>query len=359
MAYIKLGPKGDYFASARLGLYLSGANASYIDDSILYGVLRNFLLTGFFVLIEKHEFDNIKIDRRELRNIPLQYVGVNQPTIIEPILDIKSEPPNLASTGDRYLVWSNPTGEWAGYKGYIAEFDGSSWIFHTPKNGWTIPVYNLGISIHYSGTYPSGTWDITDNEITQLHVIVQTPEPGTEPIDENWATRTWVLQQILLETTTRIAADNYLLTLINNLTQNTNYPKAFQVEIADEGDYFEGTNVELALQELGSDLKGVNQNLTQLTQLYNNLNTIVQQLISNNNQNGTLALMYLDTDIVAYGHGLGYIPNWGLYEFIPDGSTTIGPNLILKSVVAQADVTLSNITISFPKKHNLVLILGR
>ena len=65
MAYIKLGPIGDYFASARLGIYLSAGNAQQVEDSLLETTLKNFLLTGFFVLIEKHEFENIRINLRE------------------------------------------------------------------------------------------------------------------------------------------------------------------------------------------------------------------------------------------------------------------------------------------------------
>src|SRR5690606_14373932 len=78
MAYIKLGPIGDYFASNRLGIYLNTQNASQVSDAILYTRLSNFLLTGFIVEIEKFEYDNIKIEQRTFNNLPLVVVPIHE-----------------------------------------------------------------------------------------------------------------------------------------------------------------------------------------------------------------------------------------------------------------------------------------
>lgn len=195
MAYIKLGPNGDYFNSNKLGITLVEGNAAYVTDEVLYSTLYNFLLTGFFILIEKHEFDNIKVDRRAIRSIPLQYVGVNQHEYQEPVIDFINNPPEGASPGDRYIVGREPTGVWQGYRNTIVEYRDDAWQQIIPKEGLIIPIYNLGISTTYKGTNPSGDWDISDDRLSSLRGITNQSTPQTE---QEYATRAWVIDQISL-----------------------------------------------------------------------------------------------------------------------------------------------------------------
>lgn len=368
MSYIKLGPIGDYFGSSRLGLYLTPGNAAQIDDGILYSTLSKFLLTGFFVLIDKHEFENIKIDRRAIRGIPLQFVGVNQPTIIEPVIDYLNSPPADATIGDRYIIGNNPTGVWSNLRGMVVQFTGNDsdnpWQQIRPKEGNIIPIYNLGISTTYTGTYPSGSWNLTDRRINELKVSFNEILESDSEDDIPWATRAWVTQQINIEANNRIDGYVYLLQIIQNIqstpqTQN----KAVNVSIEDLGNYFQANNVEMALMELGSDLKTTKENLGTLTLAYQQLSNQVQQLIGSGGGSGssfsTRAYLYLGVTSINLGHLMGRIPIWQLYKFTPTGSDTVSANTVLSGVIAQPyRLTYNDIRFEFPRAYNLILILA-
>lgn len=47
-----------------------------------------------------------------------------------------STPPSTPEDGARYLVGTSATLEWAGHEGEIAAFDGVSWVFYAPGEGW-------------------------------------------------------------------------------------------------------------------------------------------------------------------------------------------------------------------------------
>lgn len=362
MAYIKLGPIGNYFGSSRLGIYLSEGNAAQVDDNLLNSTLAKFLLTGFFVTIDKHEFENIKIDRRALRGIPLQFVGVNPVTIIEPVYDYLDQPP-VETSGDRFIVGPNPTGLWSGLAGMIVQWSGDdeSWKVITPKDGWIIPIINLGVSTTYKGTYPSGKWDLTQKRIRQLRESFNQTNPS--PTEENPnATRAWTLEQIGIETQQRIEADNELKALIQEITTDpSNATPASRVTILDEGDYFQATNVEMALQELAADLKDTDNQLSVLTTLYQQLSNQVDQLTGGNPGGAftTKAYVYLNISQIFLGHVLGRIPLWQLYQIETPNGTTINSNSVLNGVIAQPyRVTYNDIRFEFPRSINLVLILA-
>ena len=48
----------------------------------------------------------------------------------------RSAPPAGAQDGDRHIVGTAPTAEWAGQAGRIAALDGAAWMFLTPRAGW-------------------------------------------------------------------------------------------------------------------------------------------------------------------------------------------------------------------------------
>lgn len=45
-------------------------------------------------------------------------------------------PPAGPAEGDRFIVASGATGDWAGEDGRVAQFDGTAWVFHAPQPGW-------------------------------------------------------------------------------------------------------------------------------------------------------------------------------------------------------------------------------
>lgn len=47
-----------------------------------------------------------------------------------------TSPPGSPAAGATYIVATGPTGDWAGQAKKIAYYDGSSWVFLTPKEGW-------------------------------------------------------------------------------------------------------------------------------------------------------------------------------------------------------------------------------
>lgn len=363
MAYIKLGPLGDYFGSSRIGLYLNEYNAAEVDDNLLHTRLKNFLLTGFIIIIDKFEYDNIKIDQRTYGNLPLQVVGVHTPLIIEPIESVLNEPPLNPIEGQRHLVWPAGTGLWSGRRDTIAEFDGDKWIFHTPKDGWTVPVYALGISMHYIGHYPSGYWDITEERIIELETIIIGPpeDPTANPND--WATRPWVLDRIGDEADARAAYDQYLLGLIMAIQTTINTPNASQIPVEDVNNYFTGTNVELVLQELGAMMQQQGQGITLINQTIATIQQQIQNIINSLGQTQNRAIVFLNTNQINFNHNVGSIPIWNLYEV--NNPATVSGNAVtstteLSGVVAQPNrLTFTNIRFTFSKNYTLVLVLNK
>ncbi len=82
------------------------------------------------------------------------------------VLEHRSDPPSSPSTGDRYLVNENATGDWDGYEDQIAEWDGSSWKFFEPNDGWTVWIEDENKSRVYNDSYPEGTWVAMSSTVT-------------------------------------------------------------------------------------------------------------------------------------------------------------------------------------------------
>lgn len=45
-------------------------------------------------------------------------------------------PPGSPANGDTYIVGASATGAWATHDGKVAVWDGSAWVFYTPRIGW-------------------------------------------------------------------------------------------------------------------------------------------------------------------------------------------------------------------------------
>ncbi|MGC9309832.1 MAG: DUF2793 domain-containing protein, partial [Candidatus Nanoarchaeia archaeon] len=63
-----------------------------------------------------------------------------------------TSPPATPAEGDRYLVGSGATGDWSTHDGEIAEWDGSSWVFSQPDEGFCMWVEDENVQITYNGT---------------------------------------------------------------------------------------------------------------------------------------------------------------------------------------------------------------
>jgi len=61
-------------------------------------------------------------------------------------------PPASPSTGDRYIVGSSPTGDWASKAGQIARYSGSTWVFVVPNEGTCCRVEDEDVDYVYTGS---------------------------------------------------------------------------------------------------------------------------------------------------------------------------------------------------------------
>lgn len=67
-------------------------------------------------------------------------------------------PPGSPATGDRYIVAATATGAWAGQEEKIAEWDGATWVFTTPNEGFATTVEDENVQYVYTDAHPAGSW---------------------------------------------------------------------------------------------------------------------------------------------------------------------------------------------------------
>ena len=65
----------------------------------------------------------------------------------DPVLGLQSAPPVSPNEGDRYLVATPGSGDWAGHDEEIATWDGAAWTFQVADEGWFTWV--LGVGLYY------------------------------------------------------------------------------------------------------------------------------------------------------------------------------------------------------------------
>lgn len=73
-----------------------------------------------------------------------------QPSVLDKDL---STPPGSPSKGDRYIVGSSGTGDWAGHDGDIAEYNGASWDFTAKKKGLFVYVEDENELYYYISSW--------------------------------------------------------------------------------------------------------------------------------------------------------------------------------------------------------------
>lgn len=77
----------------------------------------------------------------------------------EPVEDQDlTDPPGTPTTGDRYIIASPATGAWTGQEEKITEWNGASWVFITPDEGFATWVKDEDLIYVYNGTHPAGEW---------------------------------------------------------------------------------------------------------------------------------------------------------------------------------------------------------
>jgi len=61
-------------------------------------------------------------------------------------------PPGTPDPGDRYLVIATATGDWVGHENDIAEWNGATWDFTIPNNGFAVWIEDTTVQKVYNGT---------------------------------------------------------------------------------------------------------------------------------------------------------------------------------------------------------------
>ncbi len=61
-------------------------------------------------------------------------------------------PPGSPAAGDTYIPAATATGAWAGKEKQIAVWDGATWVFGVPREGWVASVDDEDVMIRYNGT---------------------------------------------------------------------------------------------------------------------------------------------------------------------------------------------------------------
>jgi len=87
-------------------------------------------------------------------------IGAGDNTFANAVLDKDlSADPGGPATGDRYIVASGGSGLWAGKDDDIAEFNGTTWDFTTPTNGFAVMVRDEDLMYEF-GLLSPAVWSI-------------------------------------------------------------------------------------------------------------------------------------------------------------------------------------------------------
>ncbi len=82
----------------------------------------------------------------------------------------QTAPPATPSAGDSYIIASGATGAWAGHDGAVAVFDGSAWVYGTPRTGWR--AYDEGDEV--SLIFKGGVWAVQTSYFDKARAYLNT-----------------------------------------------------------------------------------------------------------------------------------------------------------------------------------------
>lgn len=360
MAYIKLGPKGKYFASKEYNLYLVPGNAAIINDTILYTDLAQFMATGYLVEISVNEYQNLKLNQSNNPNTSYSPKGVNSIKVIEPALNIKNVPPGGVAIGARYIVERGAINEWSGLANSLVEWNGLSWITIKPEDGWIVPLMELGIAATYRGTYPSGVWEINYTETSQYVDDVIGGNPGTNPGNIQWDQLKALIDQEVLD---REEADKILTQLINQVQQGISNPTASQVSLENPGNIFSGSNVQIAMEGIISTILGQQNAYQLLYQQVQQIDAIVQNLSTGGSGgNSIIHVVFIGVSSISYNHNAGRLPHVQILEALnPDVLIASNPSVagVVFRELAAKPYNLNTVSVAyeFTRPKNVVLTI--
>jgi len=92
-----------------------------------------------------------------------------------PVLDRLTTPPGSPSKGDRYLIIATATDDWAGHEDKITWYNGSTWKFDTPSEGWKVWVSDEDVYYVYNGAAWGVEESVATHEATYDHTKLHDP----------------------------------------------------------------------------------------------------------------------------------------------------------------------------------------
>lgn len=364
MAYIKLGPRGKSFTSKKYNIYLSPGIATVAKESVIYGDLAKFIITGYFVEITKNEYENLRLNFNNNPTVNSLTKGINTITNVEPVLDIITEAPDNPKSGDRYIIGDKAIGNWLGQDDYIIEYNGFSWDISKPEDGMIVPLINRGIAATYVGTYPSGKWVFNpDDEDYYINEVLGQGdvEDGDQTITINLRT---LYQMILQEIEDRGQGDMENLNALNTYISQQSRDQAVNILVDTNGTYTQlGENVQISLQKLYDSFT---TNKTSIESLIQRLNSLEQLL--NTPGNSTLKLteyhLYIGVDTIEYEHNLGYYPHIDFYEVL-DTDQALGALPDLEAITVQPLLVKpyrangESVNVYFPRLRDILMVITK
>jgi hypothetical protein len=78
-----------------------------------------------------------------------------------PVISMVDAPPGSPAKGDRHIVGDTPTGVYVGHEDDIAWYDGSTWKFDTPLEGWCLYRKDLSRFDKFDGSVWEDLIEIT------------------------------------------------------------------------------------------------------------------------------------------------------------------------------------------------------
>jgi len=85
----------------------------------------------------------------------------------EAIIELLTAPPGSPATGARYAVNGTGSGAWAGHDGDIATYNGATWDFEDPADGWVVSNNDDGLLYVYNSLW-ADFWRVTGSDAPYL-----------------------------------------------------------------------------------------------------------------------------------------------------------------------------------------------
>jgi hypothetical protein len=109
---------------------------------------------------------NLGMDENLIKLDTLNHLSVKSKSI--------ATPPVSPSSGDRYIIASNPTGDWATFTNYITVYINSVWQMYQPKIGFVSYIEDLNVLNIYDSSWITASggggldWEVTSINTTAV-----------------------------------------------------------------------------------------------------------------------------------------------------------------------------------------------